>query len=79
MAWQDDRACAGVSLEAFFPRNGNWQRSRKICRSCPVRAECLDAELRAMAGGAATEGMFGGLTPQQRELLVGTRRPRSVA
>jgi ribonuclease I len=79
MTWQDHRACAGVSPEAFFPRNGNWKRSLRICRSCPVRTECLDTELRAMAGGAATEGMFGGLTPQQRELLAGVRIRRRSA
>jgi hypothetical protein len=32
-----------------------------------------------MAGGAATEGMFGGLTPQQRELLAGVRIRRRSA
>ena len=70
MTWQDHRACVGVSSDAFFPANGKWRPSAPICVRCPVRQECLDA-VNAMTLGAATDGMFGGLTPEEREALVG--------
>lgn len=45
LAWQDRAACAGVSVNLFFPDRINDATIRvaeKFCRACPVRAECAD-------------------------------------
>lgn len=39
-----------------------YEAARDVCRSCPVRGECLDYALRAKE----RFGMWGGLTPIER-------------
>jgi hypothetical protein len=50
--------------------------ARAVCRSCPVRSECLDAALveEAELGPLEAHGVRGGLTAPQRAGLVVARR-----
>src|ERR1700740_143803 len=44
--WQDRALCAQTDPEAFFPeKGGSTREAKKICRSCEVRAECLEYAL----------------------------------
>lgn len=39
----DQAACAGADPDLFFPERGESLReAREVCRSCPVREDCLD-------------------------------------
>jgi hypothetical protein len=73
-AWMDDAACRGVDPDLWYPDQGDWNSSRaakRICRSCPVRLACL---AYAVANGEAF-GVWGGLSSNDRRVLVG-KRPR---
>jgi WhiB family redox-sensing transcriptional regulator len=67
------RACAapGINPDLFFPDRGdNPKPAQKICRKCPLRAECADW---AIETGQA-HGVWGGTTPPQRRLPILNRR-----
>lgn len=68
-AFLDDAACKGMDTEIFFPhyfRHGAYKEARRICATCPVIRECLQFALDT----EATEGMYGGMTPKQRERIA---------
>jgi WhiB family redox-sensing transcriptional regulator len=51
-AWQREAACAGGGAARWFPRLGEDPEPGKvICRSCPVRVECLEYALDTDAQG----------------------------
>lgn len=67
--WLDEIACHDKPEEWFFrseERGGGphfWDKARAVCAGCPVRDACL-------AWGMDTDhGMFGGLTPAERQAL----------
>ncbi len=71
-SWRAQARCRGVSTEVFFPARGDNLSARvaqRICRGCPVRAECLEYAL------AAEErfGVWGGTSEHRRREL--RRRP----
>ena len=69
--WMTDGLCRQSDGEAWFPENGaHADAAVAICRRCPVRTQCLDYAL------AHDErfGVWGGLTPNEREPL---RRKRN--
>ncbi|MGQ0577166.1 MAG: WhiB family transcriptional regulator [Pseudonocardia sp.] len=66
--WRAAAVCAQVDPELFFPesyRGRPAQRqvaaAKRVCAGCPVRAQCLSFAL-----GALSDGIAGGLTPQER-------------
>ena len=72
-SWQLLGACRSADSALFFlpegergPRKKRRERAAKaICRSCPVRESCL-----AFATSIREPyGVWGGLTPEERELL----------
>jgi WhiB family transcriptional regulator, redox-sensing transcriptional regulator len=66
LSWQEQALCAQTDPEAFFPEKGGSTRdAKKICMSCPVRAECLEYAL------AHDErfGIWGGLSERERRRL----------
>lgn len=80
--WRQRGACITEDPELFFPtvgvessnkavRDAAWAAPRAVCQGCPVRALCLDSALANREG----EGMFGGLTPDERR-AVARRRGR---
>jgi hypothetical protein len=67
-AWWQAAACAGMDTELFFPPPGSQARAvrtKRVCAACPVRVECLRAELAAPVGFAPV-GIVGGLAPWER-------------
>lgn len=79
--WSDPRAaCLGEPLSTFFPENSGSRRDRALglCRSCPVRAECLAAALEE-EHGQPKFGIRGGLTAKQRSQKAKSPRRRPLA
>lgn len=71
--WQDDALCAEVGLEPFFAeKGGRVPLAKRVCRRCDVRAECLaDAlEMEASPEHAGRHGIWGGLSPDERDALA---------
>jgi len=63
LSWQDAAECQYTDSEAFFPEKGGSVRAAKlICRSCNVRAECLDYAL----ANDERFGIWGGLSERER-------------
>lgn len=64
-----DPACYGIPQfdEIFFPSgsNPNYERARKICATCPLKAPCLQYALET----DQKWGMWGGLSPEERTAL----------
>jgi WhiB family redox-sensing transcriptional regulator len=67
--WRDRALCYGADPEIFFPPTIGGKKvaaeALKICRSCPVRIECLKYALRHKA-----HGVWGGTTQRQRALML---------
>lgn len=67
--WHDTAACLNQPHNLFFP--DDYKRgadtAKAICRSCPAREECLNFALAMHI----PDGVFGGLTPAERQALRG--------
>lgn len=74
-AWQTRAACRGPHAVVFYPpstferkeeRRLREARAKDICRTCPVRVECLEYALAIRE----PHGIWGGLNePERRGLL----------
>src|SRR5215469_3704383 len=65
-SWQDRALCAQTDPEAFFPeKGGSTREAKRVCRSCEVRAECLEYAL----GNDERFGIWGGLSERERRRL----------
>ena len=67
--WQRRGRCLDLPSEVFFPedatrghRRANEERAKRICRDCPVVAECREHALRT----PETYGIWGATTPRER-------------
>ncbi|MFI6918443.1 WhiB family transcriptional regulator [Nonomuraea spiralis] len=63
--WLRKGACRSSDPDLFFPLAPSplqEARAKAVCALCPVIAECRSYALRA----GETEGIWGGLTPQER-------------
>ncbi len=68
--------CAGADPEIWFPTavpgtevyDREVDRAKAICAECPVRMECAEWAL-----DVATDGVFGGLDPDERRALKAAR------
>ena len=70
MAWMDDAPCAETDPEAFFPeKGGSTREARRVCRTCDVRAECLEYAL----DHDERFGIWGGLSERQRHRIRAER------
>ena len=66
LAWQDRALCAQTDPEAFFPeKGGSTREAKKVCRSCEVRAECLEYALEH----DERFGIWGGMSERERRRL----------
>ncbi|MFJ1869925.1 WhiB family transcriptional regulator [Streptomyces chartreusis] len=75
LEWAARAACRNYDLDDFFTDSKNgiaW--AKRICGGCPVREQCLAMALRAEDG--SRYGIYGGLTPEERAELAGTK-PRT--
>lgn len=71
--WMASALCAQVDGDLWFPEQGDHQSARDAkatCRRCPVINDCL----RFALDQAPREGIWGGLTPKERN-KVSPRRP----
>ncbi len=81
-AWHESAACRFEDRDLFFPPEQERGRyvgfreaaAKQICRSCPVRGECLGYAL------AADEryGVWGGLSAEERERVRRRRQARGA-
>jgi WhiB family redox-sensing transcriptional regulator len=64
--WMDRALCAETDPEAFFPeKGGSTREAKQVCRSCEVRAECLEYAL----ANDERFGIWGGLSERERRRL----------
>jgi WhiB family transcriptional regulator, redox-sensing transcriptional regulator len=76
-AWQDRAACKGHQPDLWYPDGMQGQNdayryaaARVVCDTCPVKAECLTHAIAT----DERHGMWGGLTPTERDRQTGGRR-----
>lgn len=77
--WQLLGACRGKNQDLFFPYDTgtgkyDWEPARKICAECDVRETCLEWALANVPH--AETGLWGGLTPDERQKLKRQRLAR---
>lgn len=58
--------CESVDAEEWWPARGQETYAPTACRRCPAREACLGYALAA----GEREGIWGGLTPDQRRTMV---------
>jgi WhiB family redox-sensing transcriptional regulator len=71
----DDAKCAQISPAVFFPDSRTeYPKAIKFCKVCTVRLDCLAFALAAEKekDGSKRTGIFGGMTPVERERLQET-------
>jgi WhiB family redox-sensing transcriptional regulator len=64
--WRKDAACQRIDPEIMYPSHDTMaiRAAKDVCRACPVVDACL---AEALARGE-TEGVWGGMTPEERAL-----------
>ena len=75
--WMDDAVCAQADPEVWFPvkgAHGTAKRAKAVCRGCPAVDACLQYALK----NGCREGIWGGLSPKERQRLS-DRRPGQQA
>jgi len=72
-SWIVHAACAGEPTDLFFPEDDEAAAlARSICGRCSVRAECISYAVAI----PSLDGIWGGLTRQERSHLRRNRRCR---
>ena len=76
--WQARALCRGPQAEMFFPQTHaerkeeklqREDRAKEICRTCPVRPDCLEYAIRIRE----PHGIWGGLNEVERKQLADRR------
>lgn len=85
MDWRTFAACLDEDPDLFFPVGASEtalaqaERAKRVCRRCPVIAECREQALRL----DSVTGVWGGLSEQElvalRRTLVEPRRRRRAS
>jgi WhiB family redox-sensing transcriptional regulator len=66
LSWMDRALCPETDPDAFFPeKGGSTREAKRVCRSCEVRAECLEYAL----GRDERFGIWGGMSERERRRL----------
>jgi WhiB family redox-sensing transcriptional regulator len=66
LTWRDQGLCAQTDPDAFFPeKGGSTREAKRVCRSCGVRAECLEYALEH----DERFGIWGGMSERERRRL----------
>lgn len=72
--WQEQSLCKEADPEQFFPEKGGATAlAKKLCKGCPVKAQCLEFALT----NDERFGIWGGLSERERRKL-NRRRPRRI-
>lgn len=78
-AWQAYAECRGLGPKRFYPGQGaqgqDVDKIKAICRSCPVREECLDYAINR----PEEYGIWGGLSGRQLQRERARRRRQERA
>lgn len=80
--WADDAACASQApaVDAYFPDHGcPPANALALCLSCPVAMECLGTALVHEARDGLRNGWWGGLGPDEREMVAERVSMRATA
>ena len=72
--WPSMAACQSGDPDALFVQGAEQNVAKRICRSCPVRYECLADAL----DNRIEFGVWGGMTERERRALL-RRRPNVVS
>lgn len=70
--WRDRAACLGKPMAWWYGDQFMSRVAVAVCKSCPVRRECLADALDEEGGGGSRierHGIRGGMTPPQRAAL----------
>ena len=73
--WLDQAACRGLNPDLWFPAREtpqDYAPAKRVCAACPVRVECLEYALSVPM--LLREGIFGGLSPKERQREARRRR-----
>lgn len=65
LGWMDRAACRHESTDLFYSGGRKFHRAVAICQQCPVRQQCLNYAVAT----EQPQGVWGGLTPEQRNNL----------
>jgi WhiB family redox-sensing transcriptional regulator len=68
--WTSSAACNTADPDELFVTGAAQNRAKVVCRSCPVRAECLADAL----DNRVEFGVWGGMTERERRAVL-KRRP----
>lgn len=81
--WMTDAACAqiGPADTYYYPDKGvTTEPAKRVCNTiCPVRQQCLAYAMATEQYRADRFGVWGGLSPQEREDLARKRRKDAAA
>jgi WhiB family redox-sensing transcriptional regulator len=68
----DNAACADTDPDAFFeePGSGIGRAAKRVCKTCPVMAECLEWAL----DNHEVYGVWGGTSEKQRRVIRAQRK-----
>jgi len=76
LPWMDEGLCAQTDPEAFFPESGQSTiPAKNVCRTCPVRHECLEYALTHHI----RYGVWGGLSERERRPIIAARNKGRVS
>ncbi len=71
LSWMEDALCAQTDPDLFYPeKGGSTAPATSICRSCPVRAECLEYAV----SHDIRHGIWGGTSDNDRKRLARERK-----
>jgi WhiB family transcriptional regulator, redox-sensing transcriptional regulator len=70
--WAPKAACRGEKPDTLFVRGAEQNKAKQLCRSCPVRTECLAEAL----DNQIEWGVWGGMTERERRALI-RRQPHA--
>jgi WhiB family redox-sensing transcriptional regulator len=74
--WMARGNCAEESPGMFFPSDGvGVEVARRICETCPVKAECLEHALL----NRIDHGVWGGASERERRRILKRRRLAELA
>lgn len=82
--WWVYAACAGTNENIWYSNSAKVQKwlIRAYCDQCPVQQECLEAELKIESKlenqGLGIVGVFGGLTANERKVMIASNIQESM-
>jgi hypothetical protein len=68
--WWQRGACHGMPTNAFFATMGVPAHLKKLCGTCKVAGDCLEAALDEERGHGRNYGVRGGLSAHERYKLL---------